>query len=440
MYTNRGFGSYSVAPQGVASSIAAPIGASYGASYGKGITSYAAMPTSYAGASYAASPAMGKVISSPSPSFLAAAPFATTVAAPTMTMAPTYGATYGTGAKVISSPLPASTSFTTAPTTYRGSTMGSTYPGITSYAAPTATVGAYAGMSSSQLLSMGTVVSERIISMEEAMNNGLVRQEVYQGLMEPALVQYAEPAVVVDEQVAVDGEVPQRPPRVIIICTSADNMDGTPTGAWSEEITGPFYQFMDAGCETFIVSVMGGKVPIDEGSLSEQFFTENDKRFQEENGLQLLENTASINDIVLDDIDCIFMAGGHGTCVDFPNGLAQLVTDASAMGKVVGAVCHGVTGLVGAITPEGLPLLQGRQVTGFSNEEEVAVNLHEKVPFLCQNQMQELGAQYVCGEPWSEFAVRDGSLVTGQNPQSSVQAARLCLEAMGFTFEPPPQQ
>ena len=44
--------------------------------------------------------------------------------------------------------------------------------------------------------------------------------------------------------------------------------------------------------------------------------------------------------------------------------------------------------------------------------------------------MKDLGCEYVPGEPWSETAVRDGKLVTGQNPQSSVKTAKLCLEAM----------
>lgn len=304
-----------------------------------------------------------------------------------------------------------------------------------SYTTPTYTTAA--SMSSANLLSMGNVVSERIMSSEECAALGVLRREEVAAAM-PIVETVIAGEVQVDET-AVPQEVDpaQRPARVIIICTSADNLDGHPTGAWSEEITGPYYQFADAGCEVFIVSVSGGKITIDEASLGENFVTDNDRRFQQENGLALLENAASIGDFDLNDVDCIFLAGGHGTCVDFPNGLAQLVSDAAAMGKIVGAVCHGPLGLLGAITPEGQPLIAGKQVCGFSNEEEVQVGLHEKVPFLLQNQMQELGAQYVCGEPWSEFAVRDGSLVTGQNPQSSVMAARLCLEGLGFTFGDP---
>jgi putative intracellular protease/amidase len=220
------------------------------------------------------------------------------------------------------------------------------------------------------------------------------------------------------------------PPRVVIICTSAEQMGDQPTGAWSEEITGPYYVFTEAGCEVYIASVQGGKVPIDQGSLSENFLTENDRRFNEEGCLQFLDHAYAIGDVSPDAIDCVWLAGGHGTCMDFEASLAQFVTDAAALGRPVGAVCHGVIGLLSAIDQNGAPLLAGKQVTGFSNAEEEAVGLADKVPFLLQDRMMELGCSYSCGEPWTEYAIRDGKIITGQNPQSSVRTAQLCVEAM----------
>jgi putative intracellular protease/amidase len=230
------------------------------------------------------------------------------------------------------------------------------------------------------------------------------------------------------------------PPRVVIVCTSASDLGGHPTGAWSEEITGPYYVFKEAGCEVYIASTQGGPVPIDQGSLSENFFTENDRRFQEEGGLQLLDNAFAISEVAADQIDCVFLAGGHGTCMDFEENLAQYVTDAAAFGRPIGAVCHGVIGLLGAINQDGTPLIAGRPVTGFSNAEEEAVGLADKVPFLLQDRMCELGASYTCGEPWTEYATSDGKIITGQNPQSSVLTAKLCVEAMSYAAEAAMQQ
>jgi len=311
---------------------------------------------------------------------------------------------------------------------------------------------------SANLLAAGRVVSERVVSPEECYSSGLVRveaavQEVVQvqpvvetfvmpdGQVElvqaeivTEVLQTAEGQVIVETLVE-EGVVPQQeagPPRVVMICTSANQLGdgGQATGAWSEEITGPYYVFAEAGCEVYIASIMGGKVPIDEASLSENFLTGNDQRFAEEGCSQFLENSYAIGDVSPEAIDCVWLAGGHGTCMDFESNLAQFVTDAHALGRPIGAVCHGVIGLLGAITQEGAPLLQGKQVTGFSNAEEEQVGLLDKVPFLIQERMQELQADYSCAEPWNEYAIRDGKIITGQNPQSSVRAAQLCVEAM----------
>jgi len=217
--------------------------------------------------------------------------------------------------------------------------------------------------------------------------------------------------------------------KVFIVATSADKLGDHATGAWSEEITGPFYVFKDAGCDVQIFSVKGGKVPIDAGSLSDTFKTENDKRFETDGDIAKLEDTKSITDIKIDDCDCLFMAGGHGTVVDFPEACAAMVTEAYAKGKIVAAVCHGPTALYNA-KDGNEPLVKGKKVCGFSDAEEVAVGLKDKVDCTPEGKMKELGGEYVTGEPWSETAVADGRLVTGQNPQSSVKTAKLCLEAM----------
>lgn len=218
--------------------------------------------------------------------------------------------------------------------------------------------------------------------------------------------------------------------KVAIIATSADKLGDHTTGAWSEEITGPFYVFKDLGADVSIYSVKGGKVPIDAGSLSDTFKTENDKRFESADDIKLLEDTKPLTEIDVNSIDCLFFAGGHGTVVDFPDACAALVTEAYAKGKVVGAVCHGPTALYNAKDGDE-PLVKGKKVAGFSDTEETQVGLKDKVDFTPEGKMRALGAEYVPGEPWSETAVADGRLVTGQNPQSSVKCAQLCCEAMG---------
>jgi putative intracellular protease/amidase len=70
-------------------------------------------------------------------------------------------------------------------------------------------------------------------------------------------------------------------------------------------------------------------------------------------------------------------------------------------------------------------------VTGFSNDEEYAVAKESLVPFLVEDKLKELGGDYCKAEVnWGVYAVRDGSLITGQNPASSRKTAELVIEAL----------
>lgn len=71
------------------------------------------------------------------------------------------------------------------------------------------------------------------------------------------------------------------------------------------------------------------------------------------------------------------------------------------------------------------------QVTGFSNSEEGAVGKTELVPFSLEDKLQELGGEYSkAPEDWGEYAVADGTLITGQNPGSSKAVAQLVLDTL----------
>jgi len=226
--------------------------------------------------------------------------------------------------------------------------------------------------------------------------------------------------------------------KVLIVATSATAMGDHATGAWLEEIAAPYNLFREAGCDVTIASLGGGAVPIDAGSLVAPYYTEDCKRFQEDPAA-----TAAVTESVelgafceaeggaqLKALDCVFLAGGHGACVDFAEGMVpDAVTQVAAAGGVVAAVCHGNVGLVAALAGEE-PLVKGKKVAAFSNAEEEAVQLHEKVPYLLEDKLKELGAEVQNGEAWSAVSVTDGKLVTGQNPQSSELCARNAMLAM----------
>lgn len=218
--------------------------------------------------------------------------------------------------------------------------------------------------------------------------------------------------------------------RVLIVSTSHDKLGDTDqlTGSWLEEIAAPYYVFKEAGCEVVLASIKGGAVPLDEASLSGDFFTPAAKRFKDDaEAWAALQSTTPVADISTPaDFDAVYLPGGHGIMYDGPDNadLARVLGAAAAAGKVVSAVCHGPAGLVGAQGPDGKPLVAGKKVTGFTNSEEAAVGKTHVVPWLLEDKLQELGGQYVKQGDWAEFVVTDGRLVTGQNPSSSAEVAK----------------
>ncbi|PAU98847.1 type 1 glutamine amidotransferase domain-containing protein [Paracoccus salipaludis] len=228
----------------------------------------------------------------------------------------------------------------------------------------------------------------------------------------------------------------QKKPRILIITTSAATMTDSdkPTGLWLEELTTPYYAFLDAGAEVTLASIAGGKVPVDPNSVKPR--GENDpsvERAMQDRVFQtLIGDTLRFDTLDTTGFDAIMLPGGHGTMFDYPESaeLAKLVADFDAAGKVVAAVCHGPAGLVGARRADGTPVVAGRRVAAFTDSEEQAVGLADAVPFLLTTRLKKLGAVIEAGPDFEPFAIRDGNLVTGQNPASAEPIAKLVFEAL----------
>jgi putative intracellular protease/amidase len=227
-----------------------------------------------------------------------------------------------------------------------------------------------------------------------------------------------------------------RNPKILMIATSAATMGGTdePTGVWLEELTTPYYAFRDAGAEVTLASIAGGPVPVDPRSVKEA--GENDasvERYLRDAALRAaVAGTPAFEILDPDGFDALFLPGGHGTMFDYPvsEPLARLVERFDRSGKVVAAVCHGPAGLVAARKADGSPLVAGRRLAAFTDSEERAVGLDRAVPFLLETRLRELGARHEGAPDFTPFALRDGLLVTGQNPASAGPAAALVMEAL----------
>jgi putative intracellular protease/amidase len=224
--------------------------------------------------------------------------------------------------------------------------------------------------------------------------------------------------------------------RALIVVTSHDRMGDTDkkTGFFYRELATPYWAFVDAGIEVDIASIKGGKAPADPGSVGEPGKRAAAvQRFMDDaDAVRKIKNTLAIASVNEADYDLVFLPGGHGTMWDFPDSeaLASVVGRALERGVVVGAVCHGPAGLIGAKRSDGEPVVKGRRVNSFTDAEEEAVGLAATVPFLLESRLRELGADFEGTENFQPYAVRDGNLVTGQNPPSSELVAEEVLAAL----------
>ncbi|MBB3232141.1 type 1 glutamine amidotransferase domain-containing protein [Halomonas stenophila] len=216
--------------------------------------------------------------------------------------------------------------------------------------------------------------------------------------------------------------------RILIVLTSHDRLGdtGEKTGFWLEEFAAPYYALEDAGAEITLASPQGGQPPLDPKSDAEDSQTEATRRFKQDPDAQArLAATHRLAEMNADDFDAVFYPGGHGPLWDLVDDRdsIRLIEAFWAQGKPVSAVCHAPIVLLNARDASGRPIVEGREVTGFTNGEEAAVGLTEVVPQLVEDALIARGARYSKAEDFAPYTRQDGQLLTGQNPPSSEPVA-----------------
>jgi putative intracellular protease/amidase len=223
--------------------------------------------------------------------------------------------------------------------------------------------------------------------------------------------------------------------NILMVLTSHDRLGdtGKKTGFWLEEFAAPYYVFKDAGVKITLASPAGGQPPLDPKSDEPDFQTDATRRFKgDPEAQQALANTLMLSTVSADDFDAVFYPGGHGPMWDLvqdPDSIKLLET-MFAQGKALALVCHAPGVLRQVKAPDGSALVRGKQVTGFTNGEEEAVQLTKVVPFLVEDMLIQAGAKYSKGPDWGPYVRTDGKLITGQNPASSEAAAHALLQLL----------
>ena len=223
--------------------------------------------------------------------------------------------------------------------------------------------------------------------------------------------------------------------RALLVLTSHTTLGNTGrgTGFYYDEMAAPYWTIRDLGWEITLSSVAGGP-----GLPDPKTLVEPDKRppnvarfMDDQEATDALANTFKASELTGSNYDCVFLPGGHGAMWDFDTDMiGQVVSDAWASGAIVGAVCHGPSGLLQAKETNGDPLVHNKRVNSFTNRETQQIELIGVEPFLLETRLRDAGALFECSDNFVSHAVRDGRLITGQNPQSTQAICHLLKESL----------
>ena len=230
--------------------------------------------------------------------------------------------------------------------------------------------------------------------------------------------------------------------NILMVVSAADSLtmkDGSehPTGFWAEELVVAHQTLRDAGHTVHLATPGGRKPTVDQVSLAAESAGGEERAKGFRDYLESIDGELSqplaLAGVDPSAYDAVVMPGGHGPMADLykdPD-LGRLLAAADRDGKIIAPFCHGPAGLLSATGDGGAFTFKGRRLTVFSNEEELGGGTGENTPWLVEDALKEKGAVVENGPAWSSNVVRDGNLITGQNPQSSEDVAKEVLAALG---------
>jgi putative intracellular protease/amidase len=189
------------------------------------------------------------------------------------------------------------------------------------------------------------------------------------------------------------------------------------TGIYLPEVAHPYAEFDRAGYQIDFVSLSG------EGPFLDALHLAGDPdnlAFLVGPGWAAMQKGNKLANVDVSQYDAIFVPGGLAPMADMPEHplLKKVVQETFERNAVVGAVCHGPASLLNVKLKSGAYLLNGKNITSFTNAEEENYAKAD-VPFALETALTNQGAIFHQVPPWQPNSLADGNLVTGQNPASA---------------------
>lgn len=218
--------------------------------------------------------------------------------------------------------------------------------------------------------------------------------------------------------------------KILFVASSHGKLgdSGRKTGYYLSEVTHP-WSVLSKKYEIDVVSPKGGRPPVDGFDLKDPI---NREYWDSPEWQEKMSTTLKPEEVDPNQYRAIFFAGGHGAMFDFPDNVAlqKLASTIYENGGFVAAVCHGPAGLINVRLSDGSPLIKGKKFDCFTNEEEKENGTVPFMPYMLQSSLEEKGGIFEGSTPWSDHVVRDGRIITGQNPMSALDLGKTLLAAL----------
>mmetsp|Transcript_46968 Transcript_46968/g.42058 ORF Transcript_46968/g.42058 Transcript_46968/m.42058 type:complete len:246 (+) Transcript_46968:60-797(+) len=233
--------------------------------------------------------------------------------------------------------------------------------------------------------------------------------------------------------------------RILLVVSSYTDMPPTEeekkenktpgkTGWYLPEVAHPYASWKEKGYEMTFISPKGGLADCDPDSVANYAKDEACQTFTKEcmNDKSQLP-TVKISEVAdVAKYDAIFYAGGNGVMWDFKDNEAQnkVAAELYENGGIVAAVCHGPAALIEIKLSDGKALVDGKTVTGFTNDEENAVKKTSIMPFLVETELISKGAKFTRVKNWGCNVEVSERVVTGQNPASASALGKAIIDLL----------
>ncbi|BCX67694.1 type 1 glutamine amidotransferase domain-containing protein [Pseudomonas izuensis] len=261
--------------------------------------------------------------------------------------------------------------------------------------------------------------------------------------------------------------------NVLIVLSDSDHLDLKDnkvfaTGFYLNELMQPVKLLLDAGHSVTFATPTGKAPTLDTSSNDKMYFNNDVSALQEHKALmEKLKITSAgespvislsrVKQIGYEHFDAVYVPGGHAPMQDLLHSaqLGELLNNFHEHGKTTALVCHGPIALLSTL-PDPSAFTQkleagtktaksdwayaGYKFTVISNqEEELAKQLLKggAMKFYPQTALELAGGVFSSNtSPWGPHVVIDRELVTGQNPGSALDVARVILERLKLPSQP----